>query len=284
MYANLEQLNTSQKTSEESVADKDKTPTAREPHTPNGTAIQFQDELDIKEAIRDLDNYTAALHGDFNRQSAAENAKMQQNSLELAAAIKELEASTAALNYNYDTESQASQSSLQCSSGYGTMNSTPASSEDTIASGGVPLSAQGGVLARRSSLNQPKPPPPVRRSSSITSAPNPAVLQKFRSSPPRQVAPKPSKSQGQTSSAQNAHQYRQDQKPNHRRSRSASGSEPAYAELAEIQQSIQARYQQQEQYEQSIQFGQYSHTGNSQISGAGQMSAPVTPQIGRAHV
>lgn len=139
------------------------------------------------------------------------------------------------------------------------------------------MSAQGG-LARRSSLNQPKPPPPVRRSSSITSAPNPAVLQKFRSSPPRQVAPKPSKSQGQTSSAQNAHQYRQDQKPNHRRSRSASGSEPAYAELAEIQQSIQARYQQQEQYEQSIQFGQYSHTGNSQLSGAGQMSAPVTPQ------
>ena len=62
--------------------------------------------------------------------------QMQQNSLELAAAIKELEESTAALNYNYDTESQASQSSLQCSSGYGTMNSTPASSEDTIASGG----------------------------------------------------------------------------------------------------------------------------------------------------
>ena len=63
--------------------------------------------------------------------------QMQQNSLELAAAIKELEESTAALNYNYDTESQASQSSLQCSSGYGTMNSTPASSEDTIASGGM---------------------------------------------------------------------------------------------------------------------------------------------------
>ena len=62
--------------------------------------------------------------------------QIQQNSMELAAAIKELEASTAALNYNYDTESQASQSSLQCSSGYGTMNSTPATSADTIASGG----------------------------------------------------------------------------------------------------------------------------------------------------
>ena len=43
MYANLEQLNTSQKTSEEGAADKDKTPTAREPHTPNGTAIQVRE-------------------------------------------------------------------------------------------------------------------------------------------------------------------------------------------------------------------------------------------------
>ena len=147
---------------------------------------------------------------------------------------------------------------------------------------GVPVSAQGGVLTRRSSLNQPKPPPPVRRSSSITSAPNPAVLQKFRSSPPRQLAPKPSQSHSQSSTSQsNAQQYKQDHKPNHRRSRSASGSsEPAYAELAEIQQSIQARYQQQSQgqYEQSTQYGQYLQTGNSQIPGAGPTSAPVTPQ------
>ena len=124
------------------------------------------------------------------------------------------------------------------------------------------------MLARRSSLNQPKPPPPVRRSSSITSAPNPAILQKYRSSPPRQQG------QGQGS----AHQYRQDQKPNHRRSRSASGSEPAYAELTEIQQSIQGRYKQQEQYDQGNQYGQYSQSGNSQIPVPGQSSAPVTPQ------
>ena len=36
----------------------------------------------------------------------------------------------------YDAESYTSKTSLQCSSGYGTMNSTPAGSEDTIASGG----------------------------------------------------------------------------------------------------------------------------------------------------
>ena len=36
----------------------------------------------------------------------------------------------------FDTESYTSKTSLQCSSGYGTMNSTPAGSEDTIASGG----------------------------------------------------------------------------------------------------------------------------------------------------
>ena len=147
---------------------------------------------------------------------------------------------------------------------------------------GVPVSAQGGVLTRRSSLNQPKPPPPVRRSSSITSAPNPAVLQKYRSSPPRQVAPKPGQYQGQSSTSQsNAHEYRQDQKPNHRRSRSASGStEPAYAELTEIQQSIQARYQQQSQgqYEQSSQYGQYLQAGGPQPPGIGPMSAPAMPQ------
>ena len=138
------------------------------------------------------------------------------------------------------------------------------------------MSAQGGVLTRRASLNQPKPPPPVRRSSSITAAPNPAVLQKYRSSPPRQLGQQPGLGQGQVQ----GHQYRQDQKPSHRRSRSASGSEPAYAELTEIQQSIQARYQQQELYEQRTgnQSGQYLQTGNSQIPVPSQSSAPVTPQ------
>lgn len=64
--------------------------------------------------------------------------QMHQNNLELAAAIRELEASTAALQSTYgDTSSHTSHSSLQCSSGYATMNSTPCSSEDTIASGGM---------------------------------------------------------------------------------------------------------------------------------------------------
>lgn len=62
---------------------------------------------------------------------------MQQNSLELAAAIRELEESTAALNSTYDSTSHTSHTSLQCSSGYATMNSTPSGSEDTIASGGM---------------------------------------------------------------------------------------------------------------------------------------------------
>lgn len=57
-----------------------------------------------------------------------------QNCLELAEAIRELQESTAALTS--DSVSQASRTSLQCSSGYGTMNSTPSGSEDTIASGG----------------------------------------------------------------------------------------------------------------------------------------------------
>lgn len=66
--------------------------------------------------------------------------QIQQNSLELAKAIKVLEASTAALKCPTEeppsSAAATSRTSLQCSSGYGTMNSTPAGSEDTIASGG----------------------------------------------------------------------------------------------------------------------------------------------------
>ncbi|CAC5400921.1 MTSS1 [Mytilus coruscus] len=195
----------------------------------------------------------------------------KQNSMELAKAIQELEASTAALQCNYETSSNASQHSLQCSSGYGTMNSTPSSSEDTIATGdfvlsrnktdqekyytiprnseignvykavlqakrpastaGIPVSGAG--LGRRSSMNQQqsKPPPPVRRSSSITTA-NPAVLQKLRKTPPREQPPIP-----QSSSRPGSHR---------RSGSSGSQSEPAYAELQEIQQSIQARQSRQE--------------------------------------
>ena len=118
---------------------------------------------------------------------------------------------------------------------------------------GMPASAQQ-QLGRRSSMNVPKPPPPVRRSSSITSAQNPTVLQKFRNSPPRQMGPPP---------AVSSKPLNPNQQGNHRRSLSASGgSEPehAYAELAEIQASIQARQQQ----------------GNVGLPGV--MSAPVTPQ------
>ncbi|WAR13604.1 MTSS1-like protein [Mya arenaria] len=194
---------------------------------------------------------------------------MEQNTLELAAAIKELEASTAAL----EKDTQASQSSLHTqassSSGYGTMNSTPATSEDPLASGGMPMSAQ---LARRSSMNVPKPPPPVRRSSSISTASNPAILQKFRNSPPRQL----NQSAGPPQvSAKPIHQGQ----GNHRRSLSAcGGSEPehAYAELTEIQASIQARQQQ-------VQGGQIYAPGQvpGQVHpgmGYGAMSAPATPQ------
>ncbi|VDI65925.1 metastasis suppressor protein 1 [Mytilus galloprovincialis] len=158
----------------------------------------------------------------------------KQNSMELAKAIQELEASTAALACNYETSSNASQHSLQCSSGYGTMNSTPSSSEDTIATGGIPVSGVG--LGRRSSMNQQqsKPPPPVRRSSSITTA-NPAVLQKLRKTPPREQPPIT-----QSMSRPGSHR---------RSGSSGSQSEPAYAELQEIQQSIQARQSRQEHQE-----------------------------------
>ncbi|XP_063441011.1 protein MTSS 1-like isoform X6 [Mytilus trossulus] len=158
----------------------------------------------------------------------------KQNSMELAKAIQELEASTAALACNYETSSNASQHSLQCSSGYGTMNSTPSSSEDAIATGGIPVSGVG--LGRRSSMNQQqsKPPPPVRRSSSITTA-NPAVLQKLRKTPPREQPPIT-----QSMSRPGSHR---------RSGSSGSQSEPAYAELQEIQQSIQARQSRQEHQE-----------------------------------
>lgn len=229
LYANLSEISPSEE------IDLDRTPTTRDPPSTNGVP------------------------------------QIQRNTLELQAAIKELEASTAALEGNYSDARQPSQASLQGSSGYGTMNSTPAGSKDTIASGGIPVSAQNqGALMRRSSMNAPKPPPPVRRSSSITSAPNSSILQKFRSSPPRQLNTQPPPSSQQQQYNQQQLQYSQQQlqanntqpfQSNHRRSLSASGSpagsEPAYAELSEIQQSIHARHQQ---------------------AGYGGQSAPVTPQ------
>ncbi|XP_076449389.1 uncharacterized protein LOC143285839 [Babylonia areolata] len=86
-------------------------------------------------------------------------APKQQNSMELAEAIRELEQSTAALHSTYDTDSY---SSAQGSSGYATMDSTPSSSDDVIPPGA------GTNLMRRGSMNANKPPPPVRRTASIS--------------------------------------------------------------------------------------------------------------------
>ncbi|XP_036362777.1 protein MTSS 1 isoform X7 [Octopus sinensis] len=112
------------------------------------------DLLDIQEAIRDLENCTAALHSDYDDDTDSDSVtsqkgsnQAQQNSLELA--IKELEATTAALTSHYEEPTTnavttTSRTSLQCSSGYGTMNSTPAGSEDTIASGDLDLTPTEG--------------------------------------------------------------------------------------------------------------------------------------------
>ncbi|XP_052062928.1 protein MTSS 1-like isoform X4 [Mytilus californianus] len=232
-YVNLTDLANMEKDRQrEQSTDSDRTPTDKSP--PDTAPIQSGLPMDLEEAIKDLDTCTAALHTEFETVELRKGMKRKQNSMELAKAIQELEASTAALQCNYETSSNASQHSLQCSSGYGTMNSTPSSSEDTIATGGIPVSGVG--LGRRSSMNQQqsKPPPPVRRSSSITTA-NPAVLQKLRKTPPREQPPIP-----QSSSRPGSHR---------RSGSSGSQSEPAYAELQEIQQSIQARQSRHEHQE-----------------------------------
>ncbi|XP_071172982.1 protein MTSS 1-like isoform X10 [Mytilus edulis] len=232
-YVNLTDLANMEKDRQrEQSTDSDRTPTDKSP--PDTAPIQSGYPMDLEEAIKDLDTCTAALHTEFETVELRKGMKRKQNSMELAKAIQELEASTAALACNYETSSNASQHSLQCSSGYGTMNSTPSSSEDTIATGGIPVSGVG--LGRRSSMNQQqsKPPPPVRRSSSITTA-NPAVLQKLRKTPPREQPPIT-----QSTSRPGSHR---------RSGSSGSQSEPAYAELQEIQQSIQARQSRQEHQE-----------------------------------
>ncbi|XP_074644500.1 protein MTSS 1-like isoform X14 [Tubulanus polymorphus] len=95
-------------------------------------AQQDEESVDLAKAIRELDAHTQALR---SCDPAADwSLQMPPNSNELADAIKELEASTAALQSSYESHA-TSQSSLQCSSGYGTMNNTPACSEDTIPAG-----------------------------------------------------------------------------------------------------------------------------------------------------
>ncbi|KAK6185084.1 hypothetical protein SNE40_007400 [Patella caerulea] len=198
------------------------------------------------------------------------NASMQQNSMELAQAIRELEESTAALESTYEPATassyNASHASLQCSSGYATMNSTPSGSEDTIPSGdfdlnsvtvdteyryftiprsgpineafkaavatkrpastaGIPVTnSRTNSLKRANGANAAKPPPPIRRNSSITAS------TKSRSSPPKQMgppitAPKPPKG-GKVNNGQ---------------------TEGPYAELQLIQQSIKHSKQQHRQ-------------------------------------
>ncbi|XP_078337592.1 uncharacterized protein LOC111134024 isoform X6 [Crassostrea virginica] len=230
---------------------------------------------DLVEAMQQLDSATAALNSEYEQEEEKHKAKMKRNTIELAKAIQELEASTAALQSTYDGDSSTSQHSLQCSSGYGTMNNTPANSQDTIAMGGslkrrcvqtvsmlpaskkscIPVSRQTGApITRRSSMNTPKPPPPVRRSSSITTA-NPQTLQRLRNTPPRQLQ---SSTPGQDSDPSRVSM--------HRRSNS-SGGEPAYAELQTIQQSIHARHQFQ------AEASPYASVDTQQIA----YSAPPTP-------
>uniref|UniRef100_A0A2C9KDT4 IMD domain-containing protein n=1 Tax=Biomphalaria glabrata TaxID=6526 RepID=A0A2C9KDT4_BIOGL len=215
-----------------------------------------REETTVRSPVENKDGEVDIFAGvvlEINRQP-----KIQQNtSLELAKAIRELQASTAALtaydaeNYmpgsatqgsaNFDTESRISKVSLPCSSGYGTMDSTPASSEDKIASGGHevispesdatiyeelddctltedkfesetkymtlprvgdtvlrtgiqpqrPASTTGLMLSdpnqTRPNLGSQKPPPPVRRTASISSA-APMHVQKMRASPMRQLS------------------------------------------------------------------------------------------------
>ncbi|XP_033754842.1 protein MTSS 1-like isoform X3 [Pecten maximus] len=295
LYVNLTDLaNIAAEQQKDQGTDNDMTPTERSPPATMHQQSLFR--LNLEEAIRDLDSCTAALHTDYNPNSPAsqntEQQQIKQNSLELAEAIKELEASTAALQSSYDTSSTTSQNSLQCSSGYGTMNSTPSGSKDTIASGeldyvpeiekyytiprnsemgnvyrqlqatrpaslaGIPVSSS--QVARRASMNTSKPPPPVRRSSSISTAAAPPVVQRMRKTPPRDMTNK----------------VAQPVAAGHRRSSSSGGlSEPAYAELQTIQQSIQLRHQQQEQQGHLLQANPYATTGTQHII----MSAPPTP-------
>ncbi|XP_053373615.1 uncharacterized protein LOC128546638 isoform X2 [Mercenaria mercenaria] len=131
--ANLNELNV-QMQGQGGDSDTDKAPktvTRDPPFEPNAANPKY-DGMDLIEAISDLYNYIAARHGDFT----PGNREYKENLLlELAATIKELEASTA-LECSYSDSTRASQLSLNSSSGYGTMNSTPAVSVDTLASCG----------------------------------------------------------------------------------------------------------------------------------------------------
>ncbi|XP_023933421.1 MTSS1-like protein [Lingula anatina] len=177
-----------------------------------GAAEESGHCLDLAAAVRELEASTAALHSMHGHQGAAAVAYQGPDSSELADAIRELEASTAALETTYEQNNCAiSHASLQCSSGYGTMNSTPSGSEDTINSedldvtpeasdnewekystiprnrdvsrsyrppvqikrpastAGFPAGQnQGTGTIRRASMAGPKPPPPVRRTSSLS--------------------------------------------------------------------------------------------------------------------
>ncbi|XP_061189761.1 protein MTSS 2-like isoform X3 [Saccostrea echinata] len=255
--------------------------------------------MDLVEAIQQLDNATAALNSEYEQEEEKHKAKMKRNTIELARAIQELEVSTAALESTYEVDSSTSQHSLQCSSGYGTMNNTPANSQDTIAMGDfdhnttecisgnekyftIPRNSEIGNMFR-AEMQAKRPAstagipvsrqtgaPITRRSSMNTPKPPPPVR---RSSSITTTNPHTLQRLRNTPPRQlQQPSHGQEHNPNrtslHRRSNS-SGGEPAYAELQTIQMSIHARQQLHYQPEASP----YASVDTQHIA----YSAPPTP-------
>ena len=208
----------------------------------------------------------------------------KENSIELAKAIQELEASTAALTCTYETSSNTSQNSLQCSSGYCTMNSTPASSEDTIAIGEFELNRERCIseqekyytIPRNSEIgNVYKAVLQAKRPASTAGIPVSGValgrrcsMNQHQSKPPPPVRRSSSITTANPAVLQKLRKTPPREHPplpnqqassrpgSHRRS-SSSGSqpEPTYAELQEIQQNIHTR-----QMRQAMQENVYAST------------------------
>ncbi|KAL5021786.1 hypothetical protein ScPMuIL_000941 [Solemya velum] len=312
IYANLSELAKMAAEKIHQDQDSEKTPTSK--HPPSGPH-PVSEMLDLEEAIRDLDSCTMALHSDYRPglHSQQNEDKLQQNTTELADAIRELQASTAALQCSIDGESVTSQTSLQCSSGYGTMNSTPSGSEDTIPTGDFdfvptelvsesekyytiprngdfsttyratlqqairPASTAGIPISQgglgRRSSTNAPKPPPPVRRSSSISTAPPANLQKHRSSPSKQLNTQHMPPPGPPVVAPK----------HHRRSRSESHpAEPAYAELQTIQQSIQVRHEQERHYQHQHMASPYASSSmplyaSTSLQQAPQYSVAVVP-------
>ncbi|RUS86846.1 hypothetical protein EGW08_005383 [Elysia chlorotica] len=287
--------------------------------------MQQDTSLELAKAIRELEASTAALTSAYDTppqepsyapaptQAPLISGPPPPPSAQFQTAPPPSATSAGSRNSNggvaFDTESYTSKTSLQCSSGYGTMNSTPAGSEDTIATGGIsstipevpenemeycihgedcsmleqtesekyytiprsgeasaayraafqtrrpastagiPMSSGalipgGAGIARRSSVNTggQKPPPPVRRTSSVTGS-APAHVQKLRNSPPRQV------------SVDTAMTHQQQQQQYYQGS---AQMEPLYAELNQGSNDME-----------ELDNNKYSHSHPSQVDGDG---------------